>query len=107
MSYVVRLRPEADRDVAAAASWYEQQRHGLGQDFLDEFMAVCARLSESPSVYPTVHRKTSRALLNRFPFGVFFRMVGPLCTVAATRTVGVAANSEAANSEPFALMRSN
>ncbi len=49
MSYVVRLRPEANRDVAAAASWYEQQRHGLGQEFLDEFMAVCASLSESPA----------------------------------------------------------
>ena len=83
MSYVVRLRPEADRDVAAAASWYEQQRQGLGQDFLDEFMAVCARLSESPSVYPTVHRRTSRALLNRFPFGVFFRMVGADVAVVA------------------------
>jgi len=83
VSYVVRLRREADQDLAAAASWYQQQRHGLGQEFLDEFMAVCARLSESPSMYPTVHRKTSRALLNRFPFGVFFRMVGSDVVIVA------------------------
>ncbi len=76
MSYVVRLRPEADRDVAVAASWYEQQRPGLGQEFLDEFLAVSDRLSESPGIYPMVHRQTCRALLSRFPFGVFFRVLG-------------------------------
>jgi plasmid stabilization system protein ParE len=83
MSYVVRLRPEADRDVAVAASWYEQQRPGLGQEFLDEFVAMSDRLSESPLVYPTVHRKTCRALLNRFPFGVFFRMAGTDVVIVA------------------------
>ncbi len=83
MSYVVRLRPEADRDVAAAASWYEQQRPGLGQEFLDEFVATSDRLSKSPLVYPTVYRKTCRALLNRFPFGVFFRIVGTDVVIVA------------------------
>ena len=80
---MVRLRPEADRDVAAAASWYEQQRRGLGQEFLDEFLAISAKLSEFPAAYPTVHRKTSRALLNRFPFAVFFRRVGEDVVIVA------------------------
>jgi plasmid stabilization system protein ParE len=83
MSYVVRLRPEAERDVADAASWYEQHRRGLGQEFLDEFMAVSDKLSESPLVYPTVHRKTCRALLDRFPFGVFFRIAGTDVVIVA------------------------
>ena len=72
MKYPVRLRPDAERDLAAAASWYEQQRTGLGQEFLDEFMAVREMLSDTPLICPVVHRKTHRALLNRFPFGVYF-----------------------------------
>ena len=75
MSYAVRLRPEAELDLAGAASWYEQQRRGLGQEFLDEFLALINKLSESPMSYPVAHRNTHRALLNRFPFGVFFRVV--------------------------------
>jgi hypothetical protein len=35
MTYVVRLREEAELDLEDADSWYESQRSGLGQDFLD------------------------------------------------------------------------
>jgi hypothetical protein len=35
MTLFVRLREEADRDLAAAATWYEHQRVGLGHEFLD------------------------------------------------------------------------
>lgn len=50
MRYAVRLRPETERDLAAAASWYEQQRAGLGQEFADEFVAMQDRLSETPLI---------------------------------------------------------
>ena len=46
MSYAVRLRPEAELDLAGAASWYEQQRRGLGQEFLDEFLALINKLGD-------------------------------------------------------------
>ncbi|WP_258868133.1 hypothetical protein [Alkalilimnicola ehrlichii] len=38
MSFDVRLRREAERDVEEAARWYERQREGLGQQFLDEVL---------------------------------------------------------------------
>ncbi len=36
MKRLVRLREEADRDLSGAVSWYERQRTGLGQEFLDK-----------------------------------------------------------------------
>ena len=33
MSFRVRLRPEADSDIAEAAAWYENQKAGLGGEF--------------------------------------------------------------------------
>jgi hypothetical protein len=40
MKFTVQLREEADGDLAAAASWYEQQRVGLGHEFLDEALSA-------------------------------------------------------------------
>ena len=36
MTLEVRLRPEAEQDLSDAAAWYEEQRVGLGQEFLDK-----------------------------------------------------------------------
>ena len=73
MSLGVYVRPEAEADIEEIAIWYEKQREGLGQEFLDEVLSLCERVSENPSMYPVVHRRTRRALIRRFPFGVYFR----------------------------------
>lgn len=36
MTFPVRLRSEAEEDLEDAARWYEGQKRGLGQQFLDE-----------------------------------------------------------------------
>lgn len=73
MNCTVRLRAEAELDIASAASWYEQQCAGLGHEFLDEVLATFKLVGEQPTRYPIVHRDTRRAVVSRFPFGVFFR----------------------------------
>ena len=73
MSYPIRLRDEAERDIALAASWYEEQREGLGQEFLDELLATLGTIAVQPRAYPVLHRGVRRALMRRFPFGVFFQ----------------------------------
>ena len=40
MTLEVRLRPEAEQDLADAATWYEEQRQGLGHEFLDEVLTI-------------------------------------------------------------------
>jgi len=70
----IHLRPEAEQDLMEAASWYEEQRHGLGYEFIDETLAMFSTLSESPLLYPDVHRGTRRAIMHRFPFGVYYRV---------------------------------
>ena len=72
MTFDVRIRPEAEQDMTEAASWYEQQQRGLGQDFLDEALAAFVRLAETPLGYELIHRSARRALLRRFPFAVFY-----------------------------------
>ncbi len=73
MSLEVRLRQEAEEDLADAATWYEAQRRGLGNDFLDQALATFAMIAKNPIMFPAVHRNTRRALLHKFPFGIYYR----------------------------------
>jgi len=83
MKEEVRLRPEAEQDLGEAAGWYEQQQPGLGQQFLDEVTVSLSRISETPLAYPVVHRATRRALVKRFPFGIFYLVEGGEIVVVA------------------------
>ena len=57
MTIALRLRPEAEQDLADAAVWYEEQREGLGNQFLDEALSAFSVISETPLMFPVVHRK--------------------------------------------------
>jgi plasmid stabilization system protein ParE len=72
MTMEVRLRPEAEHDLAESAAWYEQQRTGLGQEFLDAALATFSAITDIPNGFAVIHRSVRRALLHRFPFAVFY-----------------------------------
>jgi len=72
MGYVVRIRPEAERDVRKAFSWYEDQRIGLGRELVAELDSVYGRLAENPYLYADIKKGVRRAVVRRFPYGVFY-----------------------------------
>ena len=55
------VRPGAAADVAEAHFWYESQRLGLGDEFIDAILVVLEVLQDSPRRYRVVHRDTRRA----------------------------------------------
>ena len=83
MSLEVRVRSRARTDIYEAANWYESQRKGLGGDFLDEIASTFARIFESPTLYPEIHRGIRRVVLRRFPFGVFYQLRTDVVVVIA------------------------
>lgn len=72
MTAEVRLRPEAEQDLLEAALWYEANEPGLGGQFLDRVQATLAAIAGQPTAYTAVHDSVRRALVKRFPFGVFY-----------------------------------
>ena len=66
------FRPEAEADVADAFAWYEEQSRGLGSHFLLCMEAALSQIKRHPDASPVVHRQIRRALLRRFPYGVFY-----------------------------------
>ncbi len=74
MSYEIRLREEAEIDLAEASTWYQHQQEGLAHEFLDEVLSLLKSVQDRPLSYPVIHRELRRAIINRFPFCIFFRV---------------------------------
>jgi len=58
----------------AARNWYDAQRTGVGQEFVDEVTDAMQSVATRPLSFPKVHGELRRAILRRFPYGIFFRM---------------------------------
>jgi len=71
----ILVRPAAAADIAEAFEWYESRRVGLGVEFVRSMDAALESLRRAPSANPIVHRDVRRALLRRFPYGVFYRVI--------------------------------
>lgn len=72
MNYEVLIRPEAETDITEAYEWYEEQAEGLGEEFLRAVDACFAAIQRIPTAYSPIHRQVRRALLRRFPYGIFY-----------------------------------
>lgn len=83
MSYRLIVRAAAENDLLDAQRWYESQRAGLGAEFRAAFSRIAEVLGESPLLYPVVHRNARRAVMGRFPYVVYFVVIGNTIEVAA------------------------
>lgn len=72
MSFAIKILPDAEADIREAVMWYESQKIGLGERFVESLNTVFTLICERPASFPIVHRDIRRALTKRFPFGVFF-----------------------------------
>ncbi len=83
MSRRVVLRTEAFAHVAEAFAWHEAERPGLGWDFEAELHAVFTMLKQMPEAGPAVHRGLRRALVQHFPYAVYYELPPGLVEIRA------------------------
>ena len=77
------VRRAAEADIAAAAQWYEARASGHGAEFLRRVDGVLAEVQRMPECFPVVHAQCRRALLRRFPYGIYFVSTAELISVVA------------------------
>ncbi|MDA1015081.1 MAG: type II toxin-antitoxin system RelE/ParE family toxin [Planctomycetota bacterium] len=70
----------ADQELEEAAVWYEEQREGLGTEFLDEYERRMKELLADPTRFPLletlpIDRSIRRCRLARFPYAIVFEML--------------------------------
>ena len=70
----LRYTSRARNDVEIAFAWYEEQRYGLGLEFLDCLEAAIETIIQMPELYARHHANFRRALVRRFPFSVFYTL---------------------------------
>lgn len=101
MSWQVNFAPEVEEDVTHAAEWYEQRREGLGAEFVEEIIAVCQSLADSPFLNSRRHstKHIRWRYPDRFPYRVIYEVDEP------NRQIYVAAVLHAAMDEHHWLDR--
>ena len=79
---VLFLEP-ARQELDDAFSWYEDQRAGLGRDFLDEMDRAVKRVIKYPSSCAEICPGIRRCLVGRFPYGLIYCVDGDQTVILA------------------------
>jgi toxin ParE1/3/4 len=69
--------------MGEAHDWYEAQSLGLGEEFLAAVDLQLKRLEQAPLLYTEIIPGVRRALLPRFPYGVFYTVRKDLVHILA------------------------
>ncbi|MCC5609308.1 type II toxin-antitoxin system RelE/ParE family toxin [Nostoc sp. CHAB 5834] len=83
MNYVLVFRPEVREELNDGHSWYESQKPGLGDEFLDCVDETVNRISQISESYVIVYADIRRAVVRRFPYAVYYRIVSSRVIVTA------------------------
>jgi plasmid stabilization system protein ParE len=77
MSWEVVARPQAEDDVLDAADWYDSQRAGLGDEFIEEILAVFDAMAANALLH--CRRRPTKNIRwrypNRFPNRVIYEVI--------------------------------
>ena len=83
MAFRLKFSSRAVREIGEAQEWDELQSPGLGDEFIATLELQLKRLEQAPLLYPEVIPNVRRALLQRFPFGLFYAVRGNLIHILA------------------------
>jgi len=79
----VRFHPEAEVELAAEASYYEEHSSGLGERFVREVQAAVDLASAFPLIGAPYKYNTRRVFPKKFPFSVVYRELASELVVLA------------------------
>jgi len=83
MSFEIIITSFAEHDLLDALEYYNSKKTGLGDELVDELDKVFKMIEVNPEQFPVVLDKTRKAVIKRFPFNVYYIIVGPKVFVTA------------------------
>jgi plasmid stabilization system protein ParE len=83
MSYSIRFLKAAQVDITGAYEWYESKRPGLGEEFAETLEKLLSRILNRPGLFALAKHNARKAVMQRFPYNVFFRVDGEVITIVA------------------------
>jgi plasmid stabilization system protein ParE len=70
----VRFLAAAGEEFSNAVSYYDSQKEGLGDEFVDEVWRTISRIVNHPLAWQRLSARTRRCLTRRFPYGVIYQV---------------------------------
>ena len=70
----LRYTNRAKDDIELAFEWYENQRRGLGFEFLDCVEIAVKEILTFPEMYQISYSSFRRNVIRRFPFSIFYTL---------------------------------
>jgi len=72
MTYRLIVRKRAEKHLAEAYAWYENQRAGLGNEWLLCVEARLETVKSNPYLFQVRYKSIRCALVPRFPYGIYY-----------------------------------
>ena len=66
------VRPEAQKEIFAAQSWYEDRAQGLGLEFARAVDTVVERICRTPSAFACLDGPYRHLILRKFPYSIVY-----------------------------------
>ena len=73
--YPLIIKPRAILMTKDAYDWYEEQKPGLGEEFLNESDSIYLKLESHPEYFGKVKKNFRQAALKRFPFVIVYEII--------------------------------
>ena len=75
--------PAAEQELKDILDFYRQQKSGLTDSFLNEFLSTIEIIRLYPEGYQLITRKTRKCLLRRFPYMVLYGLIDNTIVISA------------------------
>lgn len=75
MYYSLEIRPLAALEIIEAYDWYESQKEGLENEFLQELESFHSNLLQNPLSHSYYDKPVRQGKLARFPYNVVYEVI--------------------------------
>jgi len=79
----VRNILEAELEILETVTFYQERAGGIAADFFNEFRKARAEIKAFPEFWKEVGQGYRRKLIERYPFGIIYRIVGDEIQIVA------------------------
>lgn len=74
MNYILEIKEEAVLDIQNAFDYYEENKIGLGERFLDTLQIYIKRIQKYPLQYQIKRKPYREAFIKKFPYLIIYEL---------------------------------
>jgi hypothetical protein len=81
--YRIVITDIAEIDIVTGKNWYNSQQNKLGDEFISEIENKILVIQSNPYLFSIIKKDIRKALLKRFPFGIYYFLEGDVINIFA------------------------